>query len=116
MSRPSKTTSQLQISICFSERETSFCSSAITTWFVPASRILGFSPPTYFHFLSGEIEESCALEKSEPIANATIAMKAKGSLIDETEFCLFSSPHGNDKMIRARSEEHTSELKSLRNI
>jgi hypothetical protein len=25
-------------------------------------------------------------------------MKAKGSLIDGTEFCLFSSPHGNDNM------------------
>src|SRR5262245_62141368 len=99
MSRPSKTTSQLQISICFSERETSFCSSAITTLFVPASRILGFSQPTNSHYISVEIDESCAFEKSQLIPNATIAMKAKGGLIDETEFCLFSPPRGNDKMI-----------------
>jgi hypothetical protein len=32
-------------------------------------------------------------------------MKAKGSLIDETEFCLFSSPHGNDN-ITLRDQFH----------
>src|SRR5689334_22963044 len=89
MSRPSKKTSQLQISICFSETETSFSSSAITTWFVRASRILGSFPPRYSHFLSGESEgcssagdgDSCALEKTQVIVHATITANVKNNLI-----------------------------------
>jgi hypothetical protein len=76
------------------------------TSLVPALTSFAVSPSEYSHFLSGETDvcssaggEDCASEKPQLITHATIATKAKGSLIDGARFCLFCPPHGNDKVI-----------------